>query len=382
MAGQPGLFDLDERYRALSESGDPLIRLATLIDFEVFRAPLVSALKRSDGTRGGRPSYDPVLMFKVVVLQTLYTLSDDATEFQIRDRLSFMRFLGLGLEHPVPDAKTVWLFREQLTRAGAIEGLFATFDAALKAEGSLAMSGPIVDASIVVCPKQRNTDAEQQAIKAGHIPEGWQDQPKRLAGPAQEAGRTSPRGWPDQPKRLAQKDRDARWTLKRARTKATTETTRKRRVEIAIPVFGYKNHVSIDRAYGFVRRFAVTNAAAYDGAQLGAVLDKSNTASPVWADTAYRSKANEALLEKNGFVSKVHFRRRPGFGLTPVQRRANRARSRVRSAIETVCAAQKRRFGLIVRTIGIARATTKIGLANLTYNMRRLIWSETRIHPA
>ena len=173
-----------------------------------------------------------------------------------------MRFLGLGLEHPVPDAKTVWLFREQLTRAGAIEGLFATFDAALKAEGYLAMSGQIVDASIVVCPKQRNTDAEQQAIKAGHIPEGWQDQPKRLA----------------------QKDRDARWTLKRARTKATTETTRKRRVEIAIPVFGYKNHVSIDRAYGFVRRFAVTNAAAYDGAQLGAVLDKSNTASPVWAD--------------------------------------------------------------------------------------------------
>ena len=83
-----------------------------------------------------------------------------------------MRFLGLGLEHPVPDAKTVWLFREQLTRAGAIEGLFATFDAALKAEGYLAMSGPIVDASIVVCPKQRNTDAEQQAIKAGHIPEG------------------------------------------------------------------------------------------------------------------------------------------------------------------------------------------------------------------
>src|SRR5215211_5905723 len=203
MAGQPGLFDLDERYRALSESGDPLIRLATLIDFEVFRAPLVSALKRSDGTRGGRPSYDPVLMFKVVVLQTLYTLSDDATEFQIRDRLSFMRFLGLGLEHPVPDAKTVWLFREQLTRARAIEGLFATFDAALKAEGYLAMSGPIVDASIVVCPKQRNTDAEQQAIQAGHIPEGWQDQPKRLAGPAQEAGRTSPRGWQDQPKRLA-----------------------------------------------------------------------------------------------------------------------------------------------------------------------------------
>ncbi len=68
MAGQPGFFDLDERYRALSENGDPLVRLTSLIDFEVFRAPLVSALKRSDGARGGRPPYDPVLMFKVLVL--------------------------------------------------------------------------------------------------------------------------------------------------------------------------------------------------------------------------------------------------------------------------------------------------------------------------
>ena len=118
MAGQPGFFDLDERYQALSANGDPLVRLSQLIDFEVFRAPLLTALQRSDRLKGGRPPYDPVLMFKILVLQTLYTLSDDATEFQIRDRLSFMRFLGLGLEHPVPDAKTIWLFREQLTRAG------------------------------------------------------------------------------------------------------------------------------------------------------------------------------------------------------------------------------------------------------------------------
>lgn len=122
---QPGLFDLDERYRRLSETGDPLVRLAALIDFELFRPRLASALKRSDGSKGGRPPYDPVFMFKVLVLQTLYTLSDDATEFQIRDRLSFMRFLRLGLEGPVQDAKTIWLFREQLNRAGAIAELFA-----------------------------------------------------------------------------------------------------------------------------------------------------------------------------------------------------------------------------------------------------------------
>ena len=122
--GQPGFFDLDERYRTLAASGDPLIRLSELIEFEVFRTPLVTALVRSDGSKGGRPPYDPVLMFKILVLQTLYTLSDDATEFQIKDRLSFMRFLGLGLHDRVPVSKTIWLFREQLTRAGAITELF------------------------------------------------------------------------------------------------------------------------------------------------------------------------------------------------------------------------------------------------------------------
>ena len=99
--GQPGLFDLDERYQRLSENGDPLVKLAALIDFEAFRPKLATALKRSDGSKGGRPPYDPVLMFKILILQTLYTLSDDATEFQVRDRLSFMRFLGLGFEDVV-----------------------------------------------------------------------------------------------------------------------------------------------------------------------------------------------------------------------------------------------------------------------------------------
>ena len=195
--GQPGFFDLDERYQRLSESGDPLVKLAALIDFEAFRPKLATALKRSDGSKGGRPPYDPVLMFKILILQTLYTLSDDATEFQIRDRLSFMRFLGLGFEDAVPDAKTVWLFREQLTRAGSIEELFAAFDAWLKGKGYLAMSGQIIDASIIAAPRQRNTDAEKAALKEGLIPEAWAAKPKKLA----------------------QKDRDARWTLKRAKAR-------------------------------------------------------------------------------------------------------------------------------------------------------------------
>jgi transposase, IS5 family len=194
-----------------------------------------------------------------------------------------MRFLGLRLQDPVPDAKTIWLFRGQLTQAGAIEDLFGAFDAYLEGRGDLAMSGQIVDVTIVAAPRQRNTEDEKKEIREGRIPEAWKDKPATLA----------------------QKDRDARWTLKRAKARPSGEDG-KPKVEIAIPVFGYKNHVSIDRAHGLIRRFAVTNAAAHDGARPPDVLDNANTASPVWADTAYRSKVNAAQLARNGFASKVH----------------------------------------------------------------------------
>ena len=111
MLEQAGFWDIDERYARLSEAGDPLEKLNAVVPWEVFRKPLAKALKRSDGAKGGRPPYDAVLMFKVMVLQALYSLSDDQAEFQIQDRLSFMRFLGLGLGDTVPDAKTIWLFR-------------------------------------------------------------------------------------------------------------------------------------------------------------------------------------------------------------------------------------------------------------------------------
>ena len=121
MAGQPGFFDRSDRYEALSAAGDPLERLARVIDFEVFRGPLIAALRRSVRGKGGRPPFDPVIMFKILVLQALYSLSDEATEFQIKDRLSFQRFLGLGLDGTVLDATTVWLFRERLVQAMAID---------------------------------------------------------------------------------------------------------------------------------------------------------------------------------------------------------------------------------------------------------------------
>lgn len=180
MWGQAGFWDIDERYARLSEAGDPLEKLNALLPWEGFRKPLAKALKRSDGAKGGRPPYDSVVMCKIMVLQALYGLSDDQAEFQMQDRLSFMRLLALGFGNRVPDAKTIWLFREHLAQAKAVENLFARFDKHLAKAGYLAMGGKIVEATIVAAPKKRNTDAEKADIKAGKVPDAWKDKPAKL----------------------------------------------------------------------------------------------------------------------------------------------------------------------------------------------------------
>ncbi len=161
---------------------------------EVFRTDLVKALSYSDGSQGGRPPFDPVMMFKVLVIQAANNLSDERTEFLISDRLSFMRFLGLGLSDRVPDACTIWLFREKLTKADAIwlfrekltkadaiRPLFDRFDATLRTAGYTAMGGQIVDASLIAAPKQRNTEDEKKDLKEGRIPKGWKARPAGLS---------------------------------------------------------------------------------------------------------------------------------------------------------------------------------------------------------
>lgn len=356
MAGQPGFFDLSCRYEALSAAGDPLERLGSVVDFEVFRGPLIATLRRSVRGKGGRPPFDPVLMFKILVLQALYSLSDEATEFQIKDRLSFQRFLGLGLDGTVPDATTVWLFRERLVQAKAIDRLFARFDAALKDRGYLAMGGQIIDATVVPAPKQRNTEAEKAAIKQGRVPEHWK------------------------PAKARQKDRDARWSIKysKAKVREGTDPKAAKPVDLAIPMFGYKNHIGIDKTHGLIRTWDASGANAHDGARLPGLASKANTGSGVWADTAYRSKKNEAFLAAGMFKSHIHQKRKPRQPLPERIARANTRRSKIRAQVEHVFAGQKHRMGLVVRTIGIARARIKIGMANLAYNFQRLAWLEGR----
>ncbi len=246
---QAGLFGLSDQLKRLSDSGDPLEVMARVVDFEVFRPALYTALAYGNGVKGGRPPYDPVAMFKVLILAAQNTVSDARMEFLIRDRLSWLRFLGFDLGAATPDENTIRLFREKLTRAGAIDALFVAFDRSLRERGYLPMGGQIVDATLVAAPKQRNTATEKEAIKAG---------------------RSAVEIWPDEPAKAAQKDTDARWTLKFARARALPDG--RPGVDIAIPSFGYKSSIAICRRYGFIRKGKVTDGARFDGRMLRDVV--------------------------------------------------------------------------------------------------------------
>ncbi len=343
----------------MSNLGDQLEAYTKTVDFELFRSELEAALAYADGAKGGRPPFDPVMMFKILVIQAQNSLSDERAEFLINDRLSFMRFLGLSLGDRVPDATTIWLFRERLVKAGAIKRLFDRFDQAVRDAGYIPMGGQLVDATLVAAPKQRNTESEKADIKAGRVPEAWKKKPAKLR----------------------QKDRDARWSVKF--TKAKPKADGSKPVDIAIPSFGYQNHVSIDRAHGLIRKWDVTDAAKFEGALLrDGLLDKTNTASSVWADTAYRSKASETFLAASGFTSRIHRKKPQGRPMPKRTARANARKSAVRAHVEHVFAEQKDRMDLFVRTIGLARAELKIGMANLVYNIRRTLWLDRRAVPA
>lgn len=357
---QPGFWDVEERLRELSAQGDPLEKLTATVDFEIFRTELDAALGRRDPSKGGRPSFDRVLKFRMLVLQAMHGLSLAQTEYLVADRLSWMRFCGLGPGDAVPDANTLWDFREALIGAGALEALFARLDRAITEAGYLPMSGQIVDATLVAAPRQRNTEAEKAAIKAG---------------------KTAADIWPDKPARARQKDVNARWTVKFSKAKPAADG--KPQTDIAIPVFGYKSHISIDRRHGLIRRGKVTDAAAHDGARLReGLVDPNNTGSDVWADSAYRSAENERFLRGAGKTSRIHRRKPKGRPMPKRTARANAAKSAVRAAVEHPFAHQKGFMGLVIRTIGLARAEATVTLANMAYNMKRWCWLDRRSLPA
>ena len=282
------------------------------------------------------------MMFKILVIQAQNNLSDDRTEFLINDRLSFMRFLGLGLTDRVPDAKTIWSFRERLTKAGAIKALFARFDQAIREAGYIPMSGQIVDASLVSAPRQRNTDSREGRDQG-------RTRAPRLEGQAREAAPEGPRRPLDAGLRQGA-DARGRHAARRHRYPGLRlqEPRRHRPPPRLHPQVGRHRRQPPRRSH------AAPGAARHD----------RTPAPTVWADSAYRSRANEAFLEKHGFRSQVHHRKPKGRPMAPHIRRGNASRSKVRAAVEHVFAQQKGPMGLFVRTIGLARAKVKIGMAN------------------
>lgn len=334
---QMGFFDLSDRYASLDAKNDPLVEIDEIVPWEEFCPLLEQAWRKPESerkSRAGRKPLDAVLMFKTLVLGALYNLSDDQVEYQVRDRLSFMRFLGLGLGDRVPDAKTVWLYREALAQAGKVDDLFKLFDHHLARQGYIARGGQILDASIVPVPRNHNTREENAAIKDGKEPAGWKDKPAKRC----------------------QKDIDARWTKKHGKSH-----------------YGYKNHVNVDGRYKLIRRYHVTDAALHDSQAVDELLMRANTASGVWADAAYRSEEIEAKLRARGFSSRVHRKGKRGKPLTEQAKKSNRTKSSVRVRVEHVFGAQTNDMGgTLVRTIGLARAKAKIGMKNLAYNIRRL----------
>jgi transposase, IS5 family len=331
--GQQGFWDLEQRQRKLNQKKDVLMTLNRMIPWENFRDLLESVREKPKKSNAGRKPLDVILLFKLMILQQLYNISDEELEYQVNDRLSFMQFLGLSLEDPVPDATTLWLFRQQLTGSGKVTELFEQFESYLRTQGYSAQGGQIVDATLIPVPKQRNKRSENDQIRQGEVPEDWQQKPHKLS----------------------QKDVEARWTKKNGNS-----------------YFGYKNHVGIDVTYGFIRRYEITAASVHDSKVIGALLDGENQDDSFWGDSAYRSELIETVLGLMGFESQVNERGSRHHPLTEAQQQTNREKSQTRSKVEHVFGSWVMQMGgKLVRSIGIARARTHLGLKNLAYNFLR-----------
>ena len=330
---QLGLFNEEIRLEKLSKLGDSLEKL-NVIDWEMFRPMLNSALRKEHKGSGGRPPYDYLLLFKTLILQRLFNLSDDQTEYQINDRMSFMRFLGLSLGDKIPDAKTIWLFRDTLTQAKVIDDLFRLFTRQLESRGIITHAGTIVDATFVDAPRQRNTREENKAIKEGKIPEEWTEETPKAAH------------------KLAQKDTDARGTVKNKEKH-----------------YGYKDHTKVDADSKIIIDYAITNAAVHDSNEFVDFIDETDKV--VYADSAYAGREIAEKLPENveNSIHEKGYRNRP---LTDEQKLSNRKKSKIRVRIEHVYGFMTGSMrGITVRSIGLQRAVFNIGLTNLVYNLCR-----------
>ena len=333
---QPGLFDIEFRLDDLSKIGDPLVFLNETIKWDEFDKILRMARAKDRERRGasncsGRKPFSLRVMFKVLILQSLYDLSDDQLEFMIKDRLSFMRFLGLKMEDIIPDSKSIWHYREMFTNTNTMDKLFRKFNKMLEQKGFTAKKGTLIDATIVNAPIQRNKRDENEIIKKGEVPEEWKEKSAKIA----------------------QKDVDARWGSKHG-----------------TPTFGYKAHAAVDNKNKILRHIETTPANVHDSKVYGSLLKSDrNSSKDVWADSGYVGSSDPLPEGYREHVCSKGFRGKP---LSEFQKKCNRRKSKVRCRVEHVFGQLKNVMNLFIRTIGLKRAEAKVKMAALCYNMTRL----------
>lgn len=331
---QGGFFEIADCYARLDKAGDPLASLDAVVDWRGLEALMrgITFEAQNNGGKGGRPPLSGLMMAKILILQACNNLGDERTEFLINDRLSFKRFLGLGVNDKSPDAKAIWLWRERVLHSGLREKIFAWFEGELVRSGFEAKGGQIIDATFV--PTHKPTGKHKKQFK-------------------EEISLT--------PSQAQQIDPDATFTKKGNAS-----------------YHGYKNHTGVDAKWKLIRKNETTTASVHDSQKLEDVTvmptaDSTAEDRKLWADSAYRSAEVEAMLAAKKLISKVHeraYRNRP---LTDLQKAANRLKSSVRARVEHVYGHMETAMGgLMIHTIGLARADVKVTFKNLAYNMQRL----------
>lgn len=332
--GNKSLFDEQFTALQLSEIGNPLEIISQAIDFNMFREKLEEKLLNTNkkNNAGARP-FDVVMMFKILILQRYYGLGDKQVEYQIIDRSSFKTFLGLESGDKVPDEKTVWAFRELVTKTGLVEDLFAQFINYLESKSMLFSEGKMVDASFTIAPRQRNTREENQIIKEGRGDELWNDNPHKKS----------------------HKDIDGRWTKKNNET-----------------FYGYKNHAKADCKGKFINKYVVTDASVHDSQALDELLDEKDKGEDLYGDSAYVGENQEKTISKYEMKNQVHEKGYKNKPLTEEQKTQNTKKSKIRARVEHIFGFMEQSMqGLFLRSVGIVRAKGIIGLINLTYNLFR-----------
>jgi len=327
---QYNFFAEDKKLEKISKMGDTLEKLNAIVNWSIFVPILNAAIPRIPNPKGGRPPKDNLLMFKTLIIKRLYNLSHEQTEYQINDRLSFMRFLELGMDDIVPDEKTIWLYEDMLSKSDVGKEIFDMFFAAINAKGYVTKEGSIVDASFIESPKRKNTKEQREQLKKGEIPEEWVDL--------------------EHPQKLIQRDIDATWTKKGDETH-----------------FGYKDTVKVDLDSKFIVDFEVTTASVSDVKAAAGIFDETDKAA--YGDAAYPSLEIPSNVE-NKFSEKPA-RNRP---LTAEQKAENSAKAKKRCRVEHVFAGIVQMVGgTTIRCKNFARAKFNISMMNLAYNMRRLL---------